>query len=68
MTLTILIILLLATNAYREYLHHVERKDLYNRLMARNITEYHNVDRPPPKAPKNKFSTLLHKRNGKEGE
>ena len=62
----VIIILLLATNVYREYLHHVERKDLYNRLMARNITEYQN--KPPPKAPKNKFSTLLYKRNGKEGE
>lgn len=64
----VILILLLVTNAYREYLYHVERKDLYNRLMAKNITEYNNIDKPPPKAPKNKFSTILHKRDGKGGE
>lgn len=36
-----------------EILHHRERKDLYNRLMAANYTEYVQSQSPPPKAKEN---------------
>jgi hypothetical protein len=36
--------------AWREYCHDKERKDLYNRLMSRDITEYMTTqDNKPPK-------------------
>ena len=40
--------------AIQGYLHARERKDLYNRIMARDLTEYSNTHptqtRPPPKS------------------
>ena len=30
---------------------HIERKDLYNRLMCRNMTEYNNIKADEPKQP-----------------
>lgn len=35
--------------AYTEHEHQVERKDLYNRLMAKDLTEYSNVGAQAPK-------------------
>ncbi|HYE12260.1 MAG TPA: hypothetical protein VEF53_18980 [Patescibacteria group bacterium] len=61
-----IIILLLAASIYREHMHHKERQDLYNRIMANSYTEYHKIDKPPPKAPQSKFIKVLHPE--KEGE
>jgi len=38
--------------AWREYHHDQERKDLYNRLMSRDLTDYSQITstRPPPKS------------------
>lgn len=38
--------------AWREYRHDAERRELYNRLMARDLTEYtaSSSSRPPPRA------------------
>lgn len=33
--------------ALSEYLHYVERKDLYDRIMAKDYTEYKTRDKPP---------------------
>lgn len=33
----------------REYLNHMERKDLLNRLMARNFEDYNNYTEKPEK-------------------
>lgn len=35
-----LIACLLALFAWREYVHDKERRDLYNRIMARDLTDY----------------------------
>lgn len=32
----------------REVMHHYERRDLYNRIMARNLNEYQNKREPLP--------------------
>ena len=37
--------------AYREHEHQIERKDLYNRLMAKDLTEYSRVGSGVPKMP-----------------
>lgn len=45
------IALILVMWAWREYTHDKERKDLYNRLMSRDIAEYKTVaatGKPPP--------------------
>lgn len=50
----IIIVSLLAFTAWREWQNSRERKDLYNRLMARDLTDYRvhekagNQGRPPP--------------------
>lgn len=40
------IVLLTALLALREVLHHKERKDMLDRLMARNYIEYKDNERP----------------------
>ena len=42
-----LIILLGVYLGIKEYLHYVERKDLYNRIMAKDYTEYKSRGDPP---------------------
>lgn len=50
----IIIVSLLAFTAWREWQNSRERKDLYNRLMSRDLTDYRvhdkadNQGRPPP--------------------
>lgn len=66
MTTVLLFIAFLAYTVWREMLWHNERKDLYNRLMARDLTEYRErkmPPAPPPKAPQSKFISILKKQN-----
>ena len=44
----LVIITLSALLALREVLHHKERKDMLDRLMARNFTEYKDNERAEP--------------------
>lgn len=44
----IAIVLLSGLLAYREYLHHKERGDMLDRLMARNFTEFKDNANPEP--------------------
>ena len=30
------------------FLHYIERRDMYNRLMSKNLTEYRQGDKRPP--------------------
>lgn len=55
----------LTYTVWREILWHNERKDLYNRLMSRDLTEYRNDKKPisQPKAPQSKFISVLKKQN-----
>ncbi len=42
--------------------HHFERKDLYTRLMSRDLSDYKNAENTkPPKAPKSAHKTTLEK-------
>ena len=65
MTTVLLFIAFLAYTVWREMLWHNERKDLYNRLMARDLTEYREQKKPvpAPKAPQSKFIAVLKKQN-----
>ena len=63
---TIIIILLLLLSIVREWLHYKERQNLYDRIMSKDIKEYQNMNKPPPKAPENKFITILHKNKPQE--
>lgn len=40
---------------------HIERKDLYNRLMCRNMTEYNNIKTDEPKQPISRHKTVLNR-------
>ena len=45
----ILNIILIAVIAIQTLLHYIERRDMYNRLMSKNLAEYNNMNMPPPK-------------------
>lgn len=40
---------------------HMERKDLYNRLMCRNMTEYNNIKTDEPKQPISRHKAVLNR-------
>ena len=40
---------------------HIERKDLYNRLMCRNMTEYNNIKTDEPKQPISRQKAVLNR-------
>jgi len=42
-----LVALLIGTIIVQEIMHRQERKDLYNRIMARDLTEYNNSGQKP---------------------
>lgn len=42
-------IILIAIIVLQSLLHYRERRDLYNRLMSKNLTEYNQTKSPPPK-------------------
>ena len=45
--LTIIAIALVLVILLQEVRHSKERRDLYNRLMARDLADYHALERPP---------------------
>ena len=40
---------------------YIERKDLYNRLMCRNMTEYNNIKADEPKQPISRHKAVLNR-------
>ena len=40
---------------------HIERKDLYNRLMCRNMTEYNNIKADEQKQPISRHKAVLNR-------
>lgn len=40
---------------------HIERKDLYNRLMCRNMTEYNSIKADEPKQPISRHKAVLNR-------
>ena len=66
MSTVLLIVAFLTYSVWRETQWQIERKDLYNRIMSRDLVEYREEMRPapvPPKAPRNKFVTAARKQN-----
>jgi hypothetical protein len=50
----------------QEFIHYKERKDLYNRIMARDLPEYKAADGSPPKGRngiKKKIEDTIHRRS-----
>mgnify|MGYP004725866531 CR=1 FL=1 len=45
---------------------HIERKDLYNRLLSSNMAEYNNIKADEPKQPSSRHKAVL-KRWRKDG-
>lgn len=52
---TVVMALMLVGNLYNEKLHRQERKELYNRLMARDLAEYTAYSKERPPAPVQNF-------------
>lgn len=46
-------------------IHHIERKDLYNRIMSKNLTEYKGEKRMSLRSA---HSRIVNKWRGKDGE
>jgi len=65
MSTVLLIAVFLCYSVYREILWQKERKDLYSRIMAKDLTEYREEKKPvpPPKAQRSKFVTMLQKQH-----
>ena len=42
-------ILLIAVIVLQDIMHRVERRDMYNRLMSKSLSEYKHSGSPPPK-------------------
>ena len=61
-------IILVAVIVIQALLHYVERRDLYDRLMSRDITEYKNSGNPPPKAIPSAHDKVLKKWRDRGGE
>lgn len=61
--LTVIIIFLVLLLAGLEVLHYKERKDLYNRIMSKDLKEYRNINQKPHK-PISKHEKMLAKWRG----
>ena len=71
---TVLFVILLFYTAYKEFMWYrkeeqwrKERQEFCDRLMARSLSDYRREEGGPPKAPRNKFIEILHKKDKKEG-
>lgn len=61
-------IILSAVIVIQAILHYVERRDLYNRLMSKDLTEYKNSGNPPPKSVPSAHDRTLAKWRNKAGD
>jgi hypothetical protein len=61
-------IILLAVILFQALLHYIERRDLYNRLMSKDLTEYKNSGNPPPKSVPSAHDKVLKKWRSKGGD
>lgn len=51
-----MIYVLIAVIAVQQVIHHIERKDLYNRIMSKSLTEYKDEGKTPS------YSVSAHRR------
>lgn len=61
-------IILLAVIVLQTLLHYIERRDLYNRMMSKDLTEYKNSGNPPPKTVPSAHDRVLNKWRNKGGD
>lgn len=61
-------IILVAVILIQALLHYIERRDLYNRLMSKNLIEYKNSGNPPPKPVPSAHDKVLKKWRNKGGD
>lgn len=65
--LNILLITLVLLNITQAIIHSVERKDMLNRLMSRDYTEYKQGDNPPKHIP-SAHNRVLNRWRNKAGD
>lgn len=65
--LNILLIALVITNIIQAIIHCVERRDMLNRLMSKNLTEYRQDTNPPKHIP-SAHDRVLNKWRNKAGD
>ena len=63
----ILLFILAFANVVQAIIHLFERRDMLNRLMSKNLTEYKSIDAPPPKTIPSAHSQVLKKWRDKNG-
>lgn len=63
----ILDIILIAIIVLQSIFHYYERRDMYNRLMSKNLTEYKQGGKPPPKHIPSAHDRVLQKWRDKAG-
>lgn len=61
-------VILVAVILIQALLHYIERRDLYNRLMSKDLTEYKNSGSPPPKSVPSAHDKVLRKWRNKGGD
>ena len=61
-------ILLIAVIILQSFLNHRERRDMYNRLMSKNLTEYNQGKNPPPKHTPSAHDRVLNKWRNRAGD
>ena len=61
-------IILIAFIVLQSLLHYRERRDLYNRLMCKNLAEYNQGKTPPPTTIPSAHDRVLRKWRNKVGE
>lgn len=61
-------IILIAVIILQTVIHFFERRDMYNRLMCKNYSEYTNADKTPPKHIPSAHEKTLAKWRNKAGD
>ena len=61
-------ILLIVVIILQSLLHYRERRDLYNRLMSKDFTEYNQKNSPPPKPIPSAHDRVLKRWRNKVGD
>lgn len=67
LTLTIIIFVLIAWNGISEVIHYKERKNLYNRLMAKNLSEVKSYEAPKKAKPNTNHGNPIRKKLMEDG-
>lgn len=60
--------ILIAVIVLQSIIHFIERRDMCNRLMSKNLTEYKQSDKQPPKHTPSAHDRVLNKWRDKAGD